>query len=129
MARADGEGAADEFSDRGAERNVAVKNVECGFSLIDSATTNTGEQADYEDAHKKSGDRRNCEEPPAMILRKRTEKCKTSPVDGEAETDHGQPGKNSDKNGKQEEERFFVEYVLKEGGPAARAQEPAAARR
>jgi hypothetical protein len=56
-----------------------------------------------------------------MSLRKRTKDCKAGPVDGEAETDHRQPGKNSDKNGKHEEERFFVEYILEEGVHAARA--------
>ena len=37
------------------------------------------------------------------------------PVDGEAETDHGQAGKDSDEDGEDEEKDFFVEDALETG--------------
>ena len=37
------------------------------------------------------------------------------PVDGEAETDHGQTGKDSDEDGEDEEKYFFMEDAFERG--------------
>src|ERR1700691_2651123 len=59
-----------------------------------------------------------------MALRQRAQQSEMSPVNGQAETDYGQSGKNPDEHRKNEKENFFVEGAFQPGKQSAREPLP-----
>src|SRR5208283_4629417 len=99
LAGADGERRADKFSDGGAEGDKSVVDVERGLGLIHATPADAGAHVEHERAPDQAGERWNCEQAPAVGLRERTEQGEVHPVDGEAEADHREAGKDSDEDG------------------------------
>ena len=109
LSRADGQGGGDEFADGGFEGNVAVVDVEGGLGLIHAAAARQGKEMDDEDGDQQAGERGREKKPEPGGLGARAQEIDAAPVDGEAKADHGKPGKDADKDGKDEEKAIFAE--------------------
>jgi hypothetical protein len=57
-------------------------------------------------------------------LGERTKQGEVHPVNRQAEADDGEAGKNSDEDGKNQEEYFFVEDAFESGKQATRSLQP-----
>ncbi len=89
MAGANGERGAQEFPDRGAERDEAIVDVERSLGLIDATAANAGKNMENQGRHHESGKRRNHEQAPAVALWQRTQQRQMGPVNGQAEANNG----------------------------------------
>ena len=79
---------------------------------------------DYEYGDYESGHRRHNKHSPAVGLGERAEKGEMHPVDGQAEADDGEAGKNPDEDTEDQEKNFLVENIIKSakqtaGGPGS----------
>ena len=71
LSGADGERGADEFSDRGAEGNESVEDVERGLGLVDAAAADAGKDVEHQHGDDQASDGGNREQSPAVGLRQR----------------------------------------------------------
>ena len=77
-----------------------------------------GNRLDHKNGNDQAGEPGNREQSPTVGLRERAEQGKVHPVDGETEADYGQAGEDSDEDGEDEEEYFFVKDAIESGEQA-----------
>jgi hypothetical protein len=108
LAAADGQGGGEEFSDDGAEGDVAVVDIEGGFGLVDAAAARGGEEPDDERGHDQARNGGNEEQAQLAGMGCGPEREDLDPLDSDAEGDHQQTGNDSDEDGENEEQALIA---------------------
>ena len=90
VAGTDGEGGGNEFSDHGANGNVAVVDVERGLGLIDAAAASLGEEVFDQEAEQQADQHGSKQQTILTRVRHGAEQPHAQPLDGHAEADDQQ---------------------------------------
>ena len=122
MARPNSQRSSDEFSDDGAKRNVAIRDVKSRFRLIEAATCRAAKNSENQGRDQEPSERWREKGSPCGRCERTTEKIKMDPFHGDPEADHGKSGENAYEDGKNEKKTILVEGKL--SGEAASESSP-----
>ena len=107
---ADGQRAREELRDDGAERDVAVRDVDGGLGLLDAAAARHREdEARPRGGHDQAGQRGHEHDAREGRLERRPEQQQPAPFDRDAEADDREAGEDADQDGEQQEQLRLLE--------------------